>query len=249
MLLAVAGALIIGLSLGLMGSGGSILTVPTLVYLVGQDEKEAIAGSLFVVGCIAAVGGLQHAVRREVHWGSVLWFGLPGMVGTWLGAQLSVFFSGTAQLLMFVVVMTAAGVFMTRPGSREHGGGRRAAWKISLNGLSVGALTGLVGVGGGFMIVPALVLLGGLSMHLAVGTSLTVIAMQSFSGFSRYLGLLRDRDQSLDWTVLGTFVALGIVGELLGGALAHRLPQELLRKLFAGLLFVMAGAMLVTIAV
>ncbi len=247
MLLAVAGALIIGLSLGLMGSGGSILTVPILVYVVGQDEKVAIAGSLFVVGCIAAISGLQHAVRREVHWGSVLWFGLPGMAGTWLGAQMSVFFSGTAQLLLFVAVMIAAGAFMARPASLAHRDRRQAAWKISLNGLSVGALTGLVGVGGGFLIVPALVLLGGLSMHLAVGTSLTIIALQAFSGFSRYLGVLRDRDQALDWMVLGTFVGLGVVGALAGGLLSHRLPQQLLRKLFAGLLFVMAVAMLVGI--
>ncbi|MDJ0850732.1 MAG: sulfite exporter TauE/SafE family protein [Myxococcota bacterium] len=247
MLLAVAGALIIGLSLGLMGSGGSILTVPILVYVVGQDEKVAIAGSLFVVGWIAAVGGLQHALRREVHWSSVLWFGLPGMAGTWLGAQMSVFLSGTAQLLLFVAVMTTAGVFMARPASLEHRDQRQAAWKISLNGLSVGALTGLVGVGGGFMIVPALVLLGGLPMHLAVGTSLTIIALQAFSGFSRYLGVLRDRDQALDWMVLGTFVGLGVVGALAGGLLSHRLPQQLLRKLFAGLLFVMAVAMLVGI--
>ena len=248
MLIAVAGALVIGLSLGLMGSGGSILTVPTLVYLLGQDEKVAIAGSLFVVGCIAAVGGLQHALRREVHWESVLWFGLPGMLGTWLGAQLSVFFSGTAQLLLFVAVMSAAGVFMTRPSSPEHDEGRRGAWKISLTGVSVGALTGLVGVGGGFLIVPALVLLGGLSMNLAVGTSLAIITLQAFSGFARYLGLLRDQGQTLDWTVLGTFVALGTVGTLAGGVLAHRLPQESLRKLFAGLLFIMAGAMLTSIA-
>lgn len=248
MLFALAGAVIIGLSLGLMGSGGSILTVPILVYLVGQDEKTAIAGSLFVVGCIASVGSLQSAVRRQVHWRSVAWFGLPGMVGAWLGAQLSVFVSGTVQLLLFVAVMLTAGWLMVRPLPLEAGGHWQAAWKIGLDGLLVGALTGLVGVGGGFLIVPALVLLGGLPMHVAVGSSLLIIALKSFSGFVKYLDVLQDRGLSLDWTILNTFVALGIVGMLAGGMVAHRLHQDLLQRMFAGLLFLMGGGMLIATA-
>ncbi len=244
MVLALVGAVVIGLSLGLMGSGGSILTVPILLYLIGQDEKTAIAGSLFVVGCIAVVGGLQSALRRQVHWSSVLWLGLPAMVGAWLGASLSVFVSGTVQLLLFIAVMALAGYFMARPPRLARGEGRRAAWKIVIDGFLVGALTGFVGVGGGFMIVPALVLLGGLPMHLAVGTSLIIIAMKSFSGFVTYLDVLRHLELALDWTVLSTFVGLGSAGTLLGGLLSRHLRQDLLQKLFAGLLFFMAAAML-----
>lgn len=245
MFLAFIGALAIGLSLGLMGSGGSILTVPILVYLVGQDEKIAIAGSLFIVGCIAVVGGIQNAVQKKVHWHSVLWFGLPGMVGAWLGAQLSIFVTGTVQLLLFVVVMITAGVFMVRPPQLKPSTHQRAVWKIGLDGLLVGMLTGLVGVGGGFLIVPALVLLGGLPMHLAVGSSLMIIALKSFSGFAKYLEVLSHQEHTLDWTILGTFVGLGVVGTLFGGVVASRLPQDFLQKMFAGLLFLMSAAMLV----
>ena len=247
MLLAIVGALIIGLSLGLMGSGGSILTVPTLVYLLGQDEKTAIAGSLFIVGCIAVVGGVQSAFQKQVHWRSVVWFGLPGMTGAWLGAQLSVYISGTVQLLLFVVVVITAGIFMIRPPRLQPAQSGRAAWKIGLDGLLVGVLTGLVGVGGGFLIVPALVLLGRLSMQLAVGSSLMIIALKSFSGFIKYLDVLPGQGQTLDWSVLWTFAGLGIVGTLFGNMIARRLRQDLLQKMFAGLLFFMGTAMSVAI--
>lgn len=247
MVLAFLGALIIGLSLGLLGSGGSILTVPILVYLMGQDEKVAIAGSLFIVACIALVGGIQYTVKKRIHWRSVLWFGVPGMVGAWLGAQLSIFVTGTVQLLLFIGVMVVAGIFMARPPKLERRETPRPFWKIALDGLLVGILTGLVGVGGGFLIVPALVLLGGLPMHLAIGSSLIIIALKSFSGFVKYLDVLHQLGQTLDWPILGIFVAVGTLGTLFGGIVAHRLHQELLQKMFAGLLFVMGAAMLVAI--
>ncbi|MEO1086681.1 MAG: sulfite exporter TauE/SafE family protein, partial [Acidobacteriota bacterium] len=173
MTLAWIGALAIGLSLGALGSGGSILTVPVLVYLVGQDEKTAIAGSLFIVGAIATAGGAQFAVRRLVSWRSVVLFGLPGMAGTLAGAWLGGLVSGTVQLGVFAMVMLLAAGLMFRPPVGDTAeSAPRAGGRVALDGLAVGVLTGFVGVGGGFLIVPALVLLGGLSMHLAVGTSL-----------------------------------------------------------------------------
>lgn len=247
LILALVGAAIIGLSLGLLGSGGSILTVPILVYLIGQEEKTAIAGSLFIVGCIASVGGLQSTAHKHVHWRSVIWFGLPGMAGSWLGAQLSVFVSGTFQLLLFVAVMLIAGFFMVKPPKLEQTPHQHATWKIILEGLLVGVLTGLVGVGGGFLIVPALVLLGGLPIHLAIGSSLLIIALKSFSGFAKYLEVLTQQGLTLDWTILLTFVGVGVIGILSGGMVASRLDQNLLQKLFAGLLFLMGTAMLVGI--
>lgn len=238
MLLPILGALAIGLSLGLMGSGGSILTVPILHYLIGQPEKVAIAGSLLVVGSIAAVGGLQNAARRNVHWRSVLWFGVPGMAGTWLGARLSQHVSGTVQLALFDAVMFAAALFMLRPKPSEPTTPKapKAPWKIVLDGLVVGALTGFVGVGGGFLIVPALVLLGGLGMQLAVGTSLLIIALKSFSGFVKYLDVLAELDLELDYTVLAWFIGVGIVGSLLGTVVGKRVPQAALQRAFAVLL-------------
>lgn len=232
------GAFAIGLSLGLLGSGGSILTVPVLLYLVGQDEKVAIGGSLFVVGSIAAAGGLQYAWKRQVDWRSVLWFGVPGMVGTYGGAALGGLVSGTVQLAVFALVMLAAAVLMMRPPrlvdqAREGDTVQRSRGKIVLDGLAVGVLTGFVGVGGGFLIVPALVLLGGLPMNLAVGTSLVVIALKSFTGLVKYLDVLDRLGLALDWTVLATVTAVGLVGSFAGRRLGGKIPDAKLRRLFA----------------
>jgi uncharacterized membrane protein YfcA len=242
MIFPLLGALLIGASLGAMGSGGSILTVPLLVYVVGQDEKTAIAGSLFVVGTIAAVGGLQAARRRTIDWPNVLWFGVPGMAGTWLGALAAGNVSGAVQMLSFVVVMAVAAGFMLRSGEMRLEAKRRTVWKIVADGLFVGAVTGFVGVGGGFLIVPALVLLGGLSMQRAVGSSLLIIAMQSFSGFAKYQQVLAELHLELDWLALSTFAGIGVLGSAAGGYLGARVDQHRLRVLFGVLLLVMAAA-------
>ncbi|MCG8433150.1 MAG: sulfite exporter TauE/SafE family protein [Gammaproteobacteria bacterium] len=245
MALAWIGAVIIGISLGLLGSGGSILTVPILVYLVGQPEKVAIAGSLAIVGGIAFAGALPHAWRRHVHWRSVLFFGLPGMLGTYLGAWLALWIPGPVQLAVFAGVMLLAAFMMFRSPDLPAGEHQaRATWKIVLDGLFVGVLTGLVGVGGGFLIVPALVLLGGLSVHHAVATSLVVIAIKSFSGFYKYLDVLAKQDLNLDWQIIGIFTVLGILGSWVGGYLAPRISQKKLKKIFAGFLLVMGVAIL-----
>ncbi len=246
-ILAWPGAVAIGISLGLLGSGGSILTVPVLVYLIGQDEKVAIAGSLFVVGTIALAGSLQYLRAKLVDWHNVLVFGLPGMVGTYSGAALAAYLSGIMQLTLFAGVMLLASWFMLRPvelgPSGEHE--PRATWKIAGDGLGVGVLTGLVGVGGGFLIVPALVLLGGMAMHRAVATSLVIIALKSYSGFYKYTDVLEDQNLELDWNTLMIVTGLGIAGSLVGGKLANRLPQKALKKSFGIFLIVMGVYILV----
>ena len=181
--IAVLCALAIGLTLGLLGSGGSILTVPVLVYLLGQPEKVAIAGSLAIVCAIALVGAVPYARQRLIDWRSVVLFGLPGMAGTWLGAWAAQFVSGALQLFVFALVMLAAAWSMFRAPPAADGRGPRHAGLVVADGLAVGALTGFVGVGGGFLIVPALVLLGGLTIQRAIATSLLVIAMKSAAGF------------------------------------------------------------------
>lgn len=244
-LLAIAGALVIGLSLGLLGSGGSILTVPVLHYLLGQEEKIAIVGSLGIVAIISLVGAVPYARRREIAWRSLLWFGLPGIAGTWAGAWLSRFMSGTAQLLLFAIVMLLAAAVMLRAERPQREPKRvRPPAAIAADGLLVGALTGLVGVGGGFLIVPALVQLGGLPMRRAVGTSLLLIALKSTAGFLQYLHMLTAAGRAFDWTVLAIFAAIGIVGSLLGERLGGRLPQPVLRRTFGGLLIVVAAFIL-----
>jgi uncharacterized membrane protein YfcA len=257
----VLGAVLIGLTLGLFGSGGSILTVPVLVYLLEHDGKAAIAESLGIVGAVALLGAIPYALRREVDWRNVLLFGLPGMAGTYAGAWLSQFMASAVQLTLFALVMLAAAWLMFRPPAARSATAEastagvvgpessavpmpRAVWKIALEGLAVGVLTGLVGVGGGFLIVPALVLLGGLSLRAAVATSLPIIALKSLSGFFKYLAVLDAQGIDVAWNVVAVFIVLGSAGTLAGNLIGTRVPQRWLRRGFAIFLMGMAGFVL-----
>lgn len=242
---AIFGALLIGLSLGLLGSGGSILTVPALVYLLRQSPKEAIAGSLVIVGAIALVGGAQYARQRLVSWRHVLLFGAPGVVATYGGAWVSQFVTGVVQLVVFAVIMALAAGFMLKPPrlTEEEHAERALPWLIAA-GVIVGLVTGFVGVGGGFLLVPALVLLGGLSMHRAVATSLTVIVINSISGFYKHHQLLAGAGESLQWHVIGIFVLLGALGSVAGNIVARRIPHHRLRQGFGVFLVLMCGFIL-----
>ncbi|CAN5566374.1 sulfite exporter TauE/SafE family protein [soil metagenome] len=238
---ALLGALVVGLTLGLLGSGGSILTVPVLLYLVGLPEKVAIAESLAIVGAIAAVGAIPFIYEKLVDWRSVVYFGIPGILGTVLGAALSAFVTGAVQLVLFAVVMLLAAVMMFR-GPRaviDEPVVPHALWKIATEGLVVGVLTGLIGVGGGFLIVPALVLLGGLPMRRAIATSLLIIAVKSAAGFATYLEVLALEGLSVDGVRIATFAGIGILGSLLGSRVGARVPQAALKRGFAVFLVVM----------
>lgn len=210
---ALTGAVLVGIALGLLGSGGSILLVPVLVYLVQQAPKVAIAGSLAVVTVISAATAMPYILRRQVSWRSLALFAPPGMAGTYAGAWLGGLVSGTVQLLVLALVMGIAAYFMLRP---QHVPAvpppPREAWKVVADGLAVGVLTGFVGVGGGFLIVPVLVLLGGLELRKAIGTSLMIIALKSASGFYKYLDVLEQHALALDYAVIGQFTVLGTAG-------------------------------------
>ncbi len=239
------GALFVGLVLGLLGSGGSILTVPVLVYLVGEPSKLAIAESLGIVALISLVGAVPLAIRGRVSWRNVGWFGGPGIVGAYLGAYLSQFLSGALQLAIFAAVMLGAAYMMfrqTAPALIDEPD--RAFWKVMLDGLGVGVLTGLVGVGGGFLIVPALVILGGLSMHLAIGTSLVIIALKSISGFVKYLDVMEAAGLSIHWNLVLVFSGIGIVGSFIGGRVGAYVPQDRLKRGFAVFLVLMGVVIL-----
>lgn len=235
------GALAIGISLGLLGSGGSIFTVPALVYLAHEDEKVAIASSLGIVAGISLVAVIPYARRGEVDWRSVLRFGVPGIAGTyggaWLGGQVSARF----QLVLLAIVMIAASGLMLRKPCAEGRVREHATWLVALEGLAVGVLTGLVGVGGGFLIVPALVLLGGLPMRRAIGTSLVIITLKSLVGFAKYVQVLACLGLAIDWRILGLFTAVGIAGSLVGSRASAWIPQRALQRAFAAVL-VLAGA-------
>ncbi len=240
---ALIGGLLIGVGLGLLGSGGSILTVPILAYGLGHADRVAIAESLLIVGAIALVGSLPYIFHRRISWRNVFAFGIPGMAGTWLGAAAATFFTGAVQLLVFGVVMLAAAVFMLRNGSASQDAKPQRSHSLALvavEGIAVGAVTGFVGVGGGFLIVPALVLLRGLRIHYAIGTSLLIIAMKSTVGFWKYQEILRIEELAVHWPTIGIFVLLGAVGAVIGTQIGHRLDPRLLRRTFATFLVVMS---------
>lgn len=231
--LALGSALLIGTTLGLLGSGGSILTVPVLVYILGQADKVAVAGSLAIVGGISLLGSIPFALRRLIDWRSVLLFGLPGMLGSYLGAALSRYISGTVQLVLFGVIMLVAAAFMLRKPTARPTGKQASGWLVATEGLAVGVITGLVGVGGGFLIVPALALLGGLPLHLAVGTSLLIIALKSAVGLVGYLPVLHELELQLNWLVITMFIIVGAAGSFLGARFGRRIPQLALQRVFA----------------
>lgn len=244
-------AALIGLSLGLLGGGGSILTVPILVYVLGFGAKESIAMGLAVVGVTSLFGALGHWRRGNLQLRAAVVFGAVAMAGTYAGARLSVFVSGAVQLLLFAAVMLVAAFFMFRNGRKEAALAahledapapepRKASFPVmAAAALGVGALTGVVGVGGGFLIVPALVLLVGLPMKQAVGTSLLVIALNSFVGFAGYLGHVQ-----VPWMYLGLFTAIAVAGILLGTWATHFVSQAALKRAFSALLVVMGAFIL-----
>ncbi|MDG4801304.1 sulfite exporter TauE/SafE family protein [Micromonospora sp. WMMD980] len=235
--LTVAGAVLIGVSLGLLGGGGSILAVPLLVYVAGLPAKEAIATSLLVVGATSAVGVLPHARAHRVRWRTGLIFGLAGMTGAYAGGRLAEFVPASVLLTAFALMMLATAVAMIR--GRRPVEGRPTPHelpvpRVILDGVVVGLVTGLVGAGGGFLVVPALALLGGLPMPVAVGTSLVVIAMKSLAGLAGYLSSVQ-----IDWRLAGAVTAAAIVGSLIGGRLASRVPEDVLRRAFGWFVVVM----------
>ncbi|WP_338135051.1 sulfite exporter TauE/SafE family protein [Deinococcus psychrotolerans] len=242
-MLTVLGALLIGLSLGLLGSGGSILTVPVLVYLVGESGKTAIVESLAIVGLIALVGAAPHLKKRCIDGRAVLLFGGPGLLGTSLGTLLSHQMPAALQLLIFAAVMLIAAVRMFQPMSGPSSNEPRPWWQVALAGMGVGVLTGVVGVGGGFLILPALVLLLGLSMARAVGTSLVIIALNSALGFLLHTA---GQNTTLHWPVIGLIAGIGILGSLLGSQLSGFFSPLMLRRSFAGFLVLLGSYILIT---
>ncbi len=234
-------AVVVGISLGLLGGGGSILTVPLLVYVAQQDAKMAIATSLLVVGITSAAGAVSHARAGRVRWRTGLLFGVAGMAGSYGGGRIGSLVDGTWLLIAFAVVMAVTSVAMLRGGggSTDAASREMSPPKVLGTGVVVGLITGLVGAGGGFVIVPALVLLGGLPMHAAVGTSLVVIAMNSTAGLLGYLSGV-----SINWPLAGAVTAAAVVGSVIGGRLASYVSQEHLRRGFGWFVAVMSVVVL-----
>lgn len=255
-------AVAIGLCLGLMGSGGSILTVPVLVYVFRLNPILSTAYSLFIVGTTSLAGLTVQARQGKIRPGIAATFAIPSLIMVYLvrghfihnlpevvQVPWGVAMSRDAFIMgLFALVLAGAGVSMLwkkapENSGQSHGAGRKPrlnAIGIGLAGLFVGALTGLVGAGGGFLIVPVLVLLGNLPMKSAVGTSLAIITAQSFTGFFtdwRHV-------ESMDWRFLAAFSLLSIGGAIAGGFLERRLDGERLRTPFAWTILALAAVIL-----
>lgn len=243
----------IGLSLGLMGGGGSVLALPVLVYVMGVPPKSAIAMTLVIVGTVSLLGLVPHWRAGNVNLKTAFVFGAATMAGTFTGAKIATLpiVSETFQMLLFAVVMVLAAGFMIYRSSRPIESGDPLAlypkpvcrycwlWLLS-EGLLVGVLTGLVGVGGGFAIVPALVLLAKVPMKQAIGTSLLIIVANSIAGFLGYLGSV-----SLDWHLMVSFIFAASLGTLPGAYLARYVSAQRLQKSFGYFLLAVAAFVLV----
>lgn len=249
---AILAGLVTGLLLGIFGSGGSIITTPALLYLLDVAPKSAIAMSLGIVAVTATLTALQHWRRGNVNLRVTAVFGSFGVAGTYAGALLGVITPVVIQLTLFALVMYAAAWKMLKP-KREPKSlcaavvtdcpddecDRFQYTHIALHGITVGVLTGVVGVGGGFLIVPALVLLSGLSMKKAIGTSLAIVAMKSYAGFVGYAG-----EVPIDYSLMGIFAAVAIVGSIGGSLICHRLPAAQLQRGFGAFLILVASYIL-----
>ena len=230
-------AIVIGFTLGTLGGGGSILTVPVFVYALGYDPKLAIAMSLPVVGTAALVGVVSHWRAGHVRLQTAAIFGAVAMVGSYAGATASQWLTGRVQLLILGGVMLAAAVAMFRHAAgvaTDESAAPPHRLLMLVVGFGVGLLTGVIGIGGGFLIVPALVILGRVPMKAAVGTSLLVIAMNSLSGYLGHSGHV-----TLPWPFIARFTATAVVGIVTGAALVKHVPTRQLKRAFSLLLVVL----------
>lgn len=228
---------LIGLSLGLIGGGGSILTVPILVYFLNVDAHDAVGMSLAVVGATSLLGAALHHRRGNLSLREGLIFGASGAAGAFAGAPLTHFLSPNALLLVFAGLMfiVAFSMFWRRANRDSEISYEPKTEKAIAAGFGVGVLTGFLGVGGGFLIVPALVLFGGLPMKRAIGTSLFVICLNCIAGL-----LAHTAQSHFNWPLTMLVISLAVAGTIAGTMLSRRLPAQSLKNTFAALVLVVA---------
>jgi uncharacterized membrane protein YfcA len=257
-LYAVLAGILVGVSLGALGGGGAIITVPVLVFALGQTAHQATTGSLVIVGVTAAVAAVGHARHQRVKWAQGAVFGALGTAGTAGGSRLSAGIEASVLLLGFAALLLLVAVLMWRRSRRTPSGEPDEhlyrhddivtwtphfhcdcprALRVVVTATGVGLLTGFFGVGGGFAIVPALVMVLGFSMPVAVGTSLLVIAVNSATALVARLGGGVD----IDWALISVFTGAALAGSQLGSRVMSRVPGAVLQQAFSVLLLVVAS--------
>jgi uncharacterized membrane protein YfcA len=238
--LALAGAITIGLSLGLTGAGGSILTLPVLVYLAGVPPAEAVGLSLFVVGVAAFTGAVGRWKVGDFHWPAAATFGATGMAGAAVGARFTALVPPSLLMGFFAFLMIVVAFGMLRRDQAPNPPDPQCQpVKCILAGGATGILTGFIGVGGGFLLMPALMKFARLPIAMATGTSLAVISLNALIGWIAHLPESASR-----WDLMGLFALLAVAGTLAGGRLARRLPIRHLRRGFAIMVLVTGGLVL-----
>ncbi len=243
-------AVFVGITLGLIGSGGSILSVPILTYVMGIDPVLSSAYSLFVVGTTALVGGFQKAKQKLVDFKKVVLFGIPTIIAVFsmrkfvIPAIPEVIFSSSIFtlnksvfiMIVFAIVMITASIRMIKPVKESLVSDVNLNYtKIFVNGLLIGIVAGFVGAGGGFLIIPALYFLANTPMKKAIGTSLFIVSSQSLIGF---LGDVRP-DQNIDWQLLLLFTVYSIIGVVIGNLLSKKVEGEKLKTAFGWFVLLM----------
>lgn len=235
----VLGGLVIGGSLGLLGGGGTVLTLP-LLLLLGVEPKPAIAMSLVVVATTAAVAAAGHARAGNVDWRAAALFAPTTALGGYAGGRAAAWLGGEILLLIFTALMlAAAGAMLRSAAARPEAAAGPRPLVLALQGAVVGAITGLVGAGGGFLFVPAFALLGGMPMQRAVGTSLVVIALNALAALAGHLGHV-----AIQVELAGALTAAAVIGAWGGALLARRSPEAVLRRAFGVLVLLVAIWML-----
>ena len=243
-LTAAALALAVGVAIGLFGGGGSLLLVPALTYVMGFDTKQAVATSLAVVGISAAVGAVAARAKGTLPIRPAFIVGIATVVGAFGGAIVGARLGDAVQLTIFGVVALIAAAILAWQSTRGSGAhaadrGARRAVVMAAAGIGVGVVTGLVGVGGGFLIVPALVMVAGLEMREAAGVSLFVLVLATASALVGYAGRV-----PLAWAFVLPFAAVASIGTIAGGRAGYSMPQRLLQQVFAGALVLVAAFVL-----
>lgn len=231
-------ASLIGVALGLLGSGGTMITLPVLVYVAGVPASQAVAMALVVVGGTSLAGSVMQYRRGHFDVRVALLFAITGMVGAYGGARLTHLVSQPVLLTVFSVIMVGVGLTLFRDRREAGRAPAQGMARCAVIGAAVGVLTGFLGIGGGFLIVPALTFFGGLDIKKATGTSLAVIALNSLSGLAGQL-----RYAQFDWWLALAFLAAATVGMVGGVAAKGRLSDRAIRRTFASLVLAVGLAM------